>query len=409
MPAMSNARRIARDTMVLTSGGLVALGINFLGTVLITRAIGPDGRGVYAWLLTVAWIAIQLATLAPLAVVRTVEPQGGEHLPATLVFLSLAGTVATLPLLAYVALDGTMGPAVRPYLAAAWLAVPITAANLSLGTLVQIDGHARRILTVQIAPRLVQLAVILALVWGRRLDLEASVWLFPFTAAIEFCLAVTALRNRIRTLRPSLSLTRTIAGLLGAGWLASVALFALPRFGLLVLGATRSLGETGQYSVALSLQEVATVAPAALGGVLITHVMRHGAPGGRGQARAAAALLGGMAGACALAALLAPVVIPLVFGRAFAPAAETFRYLLVAVLLATVYQICQPMLYVRTARMPIAIPAVSALAGAAIVALLAVPALGTNGAILSNIVGFLILAASAAALARRTTAPPEPI
>jgi O-antigen/teichoic acid export membrane protein len=395
---MSNSR-IARDTALLTGGQLAGIVLTILPTILITRILGPDSRGVYAWVLTVAQFGIQLATLAPLPAVRTLAERGDPRLPATLVALALGGTLLTAPLLAYAWFEGAIGSLARPQLLAAWLAVPLTAASLSLVPLIQIRGRADQILTVQIGPRAVQFALAVGLAWSGRLDLAVAVWIFTTVAAVELGLILACLAGDIRDLRPSLALMREAASLLGAGWLAAISLFVLPRIGLVVLGATGALAVTGQYSVALTLQEVSTVAPAALGGVLVTHVLRHGAPGWRKGLRSLAPVLLPMAAAFAVAALLAPTIVTFIFGPAFAPAGDLFRILLVSVLLATVYQLCQPLLY-RHGR-GLAIPAFAGVGVATGVALLAVPPLGVTGAVLSNLLGFATLASLALVLLRR--------
>ncbi|MBV9076290.1 MAG: hypothetical protein JO048_02260 [Methylobacteriaceae bacterium] len=399
---MSNSRRIARDTALLTGGQLAGVALTIVPTVLITRTLGPDARGVYAWVLTVAGFGIQLATLAPLPAVRTLAERGDRRLPATLATLAWAGTLVTLPLLAYAWFDPAIGARFRPLLLAAWLAVPLTATSLSLSPLIQIRGVARQILTAQIAPRAAQFAIAVALFATGLLTLTTAIWIFPTIAAIELGLVLLVLGRGIGDFRPSPRLMRRAAALLGAGWVSAISLFILPRIGLVVLGTTGALATTGQYSVALTLQEVSMLAPAALGGVLVTHVLRHGSPGWRTGLKALAIVLVPMGAAFAGAGFAAPLIVQVIFGPAFLPAADLYRLLLISVFLGTVYQLCQPFLF-RDGR-HIAVPAAGGLAVAAVVAIVAIPTLGVIGAVLSNVLGFLSLMLIAIAVMPRRIA-----
>lgn len=398
---MSHVGRIARQTALLSTAQFLGLGIGLLGTVLVTRALGPEGRAVYAWLLTLVGIAIQLALVAPPAVVRAVAVAAPRRLPATLVLLCLAGAVLTVPLAVYVLLDRHIGPEARPYLALAWLAVPVTATTLALNTMVQIEGRPGRVLAVHVGPRILQVAMIAGTAAAGRLDLPAAMTIFVLTSLVELALVLVCLRGRVDGFVPSLPLVRDVLRLLGAGWVSSLAIFAVPRIGLVVLGSYAPLETTGRYSVALTLQEAALVAPIALGGVLITHVGRHGVFGRRTQERGGLSILAFSAATCALAGLIAPQFITLTFGEAFAPAAGPFRIILGSVVLATLYQLCQPFLYARRNAVAIAGPSIGACLATLAAALLAVPRLGLTGAILSNVVGFATLAGLAFLLARR--------
>src|SRR5207253_2521958 len=72
---MSVRARLARETLLLTGAQLAGLAVGFLATVSITRALGPEARGVYAWILTLAGLGVQAAALAPSQTVRIVAAQ----------------------------------------------------------------------------------------------------------------------------------------------------------------------------------------------------------------------------------------------------------------------------------------------------------------------------------------------
>jgi O-antigen/teichoic acid export membrane protein len=395
-------RPVAREAAILAAGSYAALGCSFAGTILVARALGPDGRGLYAWLLTLVFLAVQLAALAPVQAVRAIVAERGgvpAGLPSGLVLVGLGGSLLGLPVLAYAALDPALGAEAGPYLLPAFATVPLAAAAQALQGVLVASGRVVVFAAAQTVPRLLQFAAVLWLSARGALDLRHAIWLAPAAIGLELLFTAAAIGPRALAVRPRLAVLAPVARRLGEGWIAALALFLLPRIGLLALGATAGAASAGQYSVALTLQEVAGLAPAALGGVLVS---RAGVAAGSG--RAAAAVLAGAALVLLAGWWLAPLLVPLVFGASYAPAADLLRPLLAGTLLVTGFQLLQPALWRDGRRGAPAIPAVAAAATAALVAFLAVPRYGEAGAVASNLAGFAVLAVAASALVRTARA-----
>jgi O-antigen/teichoic acid export membrane protein len=217
-------------------------------------------------------------------------------------------------------------------------------------------------------------------------------------AVLQLTLLLALLGQPSRAFRPDPALMRRLAGMLGAGWLSALALFALPRIGFVLLGSHAPLEASGHYSVALTLIEIMSILPTAAGAALGTHFARQGLPTRGAQARAALTVVGAMTALCLVAALLGPILIRVVFGPAFAPAAGPFRALLPAVVLTAAYQVFQATLQVQRRPLAIALPPLAAVASTVPAAVLLVPALGIAGAVWSTILGCAVLALLAAYL-----------
>jgi O-antigen/teichoic acid export membrane protein len=392
-------RRLVAETLLLASAQIAALAVAFLATVLIARALGPEGRGVYAWLLTLVGIAVQVAALASHQTVRAIFPQVGEDraFVPMLMALSLFGTLLGLPLLIY-ALAELPAALDHRLVFAAWLAVPLTGAAVPLLALVQIGARPWPIFAAHVGSRAVILTVVAVLWAANVLDLATAVWINTGAAGLQLTILLVLLRARL-SLRSNLALARRVAGRVGAGWVAALALFALPRVSLVMLGSRGMLAEAGYYSVALALYELMIVLPVSASGVLTTHLAR--GPVARAGPRSALLLLGAMGALSLAAGVLAPVLIPLVFGVPFAPAVGPFQMVLGVVMLGTLYQFCQGALQARGRPLPILLPPLLGLVTALPVAWLAVPAHGASGAVISTLAGFAVLAAAALALLRR--------
>lgn len=400
---MAVRRRLVEQTLLLTFAQLLALAVGFVATIVITRVLGPEARGLYAWLLTLTAIAVQIAALASNQTVRGIagEFAGEPGLLATLVALSLIGTLLGLPLVAYAwaALPAGVDPSL---LAVAWAAVPLTAAAVSVIALVQIQERPWPILWAHLGPRLAALLGAAALWAAGRLDLATAIWLTTAVAVVQLVLLVALVPSR-RGYRPSLSLARRVARLLGAGWAASLALFVVPRAPLVILASSGMIADAGHYSVAIALFELMIVLPVSASGVLTSHLA--GAPAARPGVRSIGVLAGLMGAASIVAVVAAPVLVPLLFGAAFEPAVGVFQELLVAVMLATVYQFCQGVLQARGRSAHILGPPVLAMMTAVPIAAIAIPSLGLEGAVLGTVCGFAVLAGAAVWL---VFGPPRP-
>jgi O-antigen/teichoic acid export membrane protein len=387
---MAVRRRLVEQTLLLTFAQLLALAVGFVATIVIARALGPEGRGLYAWVLTLTAIAIQLAALASNQTVRAIAGEfGGEPgFVATLIALGFLGALLGFPLLAY-AWSGLPAGLDPTLLLVAWVSVPLTAAAVSIIALIHIQERRWPILCAHLGPRLALLLGVGTL-WGvGRLDLERAIWLNTVVAAVQLVLLVALVPGH-HGLRPRVGLVRRVARLLGAGWAGSVALFVIPRAPLVMLAGSGMVAEAGHYSVAIALFEIMIVLPVAASGVLISHLA--GAPGARPGWRGIGMLAALMAAVCLVALIVAPVLVPLLFGAAFRPAVGAFQALLIAVMLATLYQFCQGILQARGRSSQILGPPVLALMTAVPIAWVSIPSLGLQGAVLGTVCGFVLLA-----------------
>ena len=273
----------------------------------------------------------------------------------------------------------------------------MTGAAIPLIALVQIGSRPWPMLVAHVGARAAILVVVAALWAAGALDLAAAVWINAVLAALQLAILLVLLRARV-SLRPDLALARRIAARVGAGWIAALALFALPRVSLVMLGNRGELAETGYYSIAVALFELMSVVPVSASGVLTTHL----AGGARAGPRGALALLAAMGALSLAAGLSAPMLIPLVFGAPFAPAVGPFPGMLAAVMLTTLHQFCQGALQARGRPLPILVPPVLGVGTAFAVAWTAVPSQGAFGAVVGTVAGTGVLAAAAAVLMCRS-------
>ena len=217
-----------------------------------------------------------------------------------------------------------------------------------------------------------------------------------------------ALRSHRLTLAFDADLFRQGLDFAMRAYIALVLGYLLQRVGATALALYRDAREVGLYSVAAQIYDVLIIVPTSVGMVLFPALIRAEQDGWATTWRALFATMVIMTAGCAATALLARPVLPLVFGQAFAPAYPIVLALLpAAMLIAAVSVLSQ---YVVSRGFPWALVAVW-LAGLVVAAGLAPVLTREHGVVgaavaqgagsLAVLIGVAILAAAKVRRARR--------
>lgn len=388
-------RALGGEAATLTAAQFGSLFISFLATIIITRTLGPEARGAYAWVLTLQGIAVQVATIVTYTAVRKLaaeQPlsQSGS-LVGTILMLSALGSLLAVPLFLYGWFEPTVGIHYQTLLVIAFIGVPTSAAVVSVGAVVHMRHHPPTTLATLILPRVMLLALTWMFLLTHTLNIITATWLTPLIPTFALGYVLTCLPVSLRQCIPSLNLAKRLVGFIGISWVAGLTIFALPKIALLRLGQLATLADTGHYSIAATLMEVALILPFSAGSVLTSHFSRLRGSGPRARLMGTLAITGFMAVTCAIGALLAGFLIPLVFGGSFAPAVTPFRWLMLAVVLASLHQGLSSHLYTTGPTRAIWLPPLIACAATFAFAETLIPRLGTTGAAFSTIGGYAVL------------------
>lgn len=333
---MSTKRILTGEAFQLIANYVGGLLIGLIGTVLLTRALGPEDRGVYAWLLTLFTLGISIALLAQYNLVRKLGAERPESawppLIGPLVLLNLLGCILTIPLFIW-AFFQPLGQTHGPLLVLVMLGIPLmTVASVFSGFI-----HLRRQLWATLGSSyLFRLTItgLLVVAWAWHvLGLPLAVFLGTlFAGGLMVLVYYSWLGIPWQQWQWNFSILQGQGKFLGAGWLAGLAVFAAPKVPLLLLPHYVSLTDLGIFSLATTLLDIALLVPTAVTSVLISHFARSG-HSESGQRQAMWALLALTSAMAVFGYVTAPFLLPLVFGEAFADAAEPFRWLLLALLL----------------------------------------------------------------------------
>ncbi len=387
----------ALSLMVMSFGGML---VGLVASILITRALGPEARGVYAWVLTVYGIATQLAMLVPYNTMRQLgsanvkEIRGGEgpieknwpRLAGTWAVLVVVGWVISLPVLAW-ALTQPLGQTYGYLLWLVWAGMPAINLATGLNALVHLRRRTSDILVPTFLSRgIVTLQIVVAWAIGI-LTLPLAMAATPYLAVIVCLVIVGWLGIPVRRWQFDAALARRASRFIGATWVAALVTYMAPKVVMLVLPQYAGLAELGYYSIAATLLDVALMVPNAVTSVLISHFTRmESSP--RARLHTLLGLLVIVLGCAVFGVVTAPYLLPLVFGAGFIASVEPFRILLVALILQAPLAVYTGHLTARAHAWGLLLPPLASLLATTGAAFMLIPVYGMNGAAWAAVAGY---------------------
>lgn len=335
---------VTRAWALVTSAGVARLGLGFVASLLIARALGPADFGVYAVLAASVGIIGSLAEggLSEAAVLRISSVWPGEPVEAQTrgraffwLRLGFASVVVALGCLIATLISQTFLNGVDDGLLRwALLGIVATAGSGAISAMLQATGAFGRMSSLTLINTGLTAALALPLAILHRLDLlSALIVLGIGTSVATFAAGAAMLPSRWRLGVPAWSqLVAEARNLVHTGrwlWLASLFAMLTANAEVLLLNRWAALPLVGAYALALNLASKADVVNHSLYTVLLPGVAsldrreQRRAYLRRGLLRSGVIALGMLA----LIPFAEPVVV-LIYGGDFGPAAAFLRLLL---------------------------------------------------------------------------------
>lgn len=405
--ANETSRAFYANTLTVLGTRVIMLGAGLVAAVVLARALGPDGFGIYTAIFATITIVLHLADLGVRQAVT--YTMGQRHfrdqdivssLLAIAMLTSLVGVAATLavfatgPTLSYGV--GTLAPAIAsiPLLLIATYSQGVALAKGKIGAFNRMELTQRLVF-------LLALAILLLLAgWG-----PPGATISYFLGALAVALYSIRVLARVATPRPA-----WVAGvpkaLVSKGFAYAVALFLLDlnyRIDVILLERLASVESVGLYSAGVRLAELLWQIPAALGVVLFsdsaqsrerasavattTHVLRTTLP------------IVGLG--CVGMYVVAPWVLSSLFGETFAPAVRATRLLLPGIAAAVVFKVLYADL-AGSGRPRLAVPVFGAIATLNVALnFVLIPRMGIEGAAVASSASYVVGAVAFATMYAR--------
>ncbi len=408
------ASPFARKVAETFGARITVIAVGLVTSVLVARALGPEGRGLCAVAAAFGALGAQFGNLGLHASNTYVVARDRSRLPQVLGNSFVAsGATAGLAVVAWAVFAAwpAAAPVHGPLLALALATIPAGLAAMLVGNLLLGIGDVRAYNAMEVVSRVATTAVLTVLVLVG-LATPATLVGAGLVALVGSVVWGTA------RLRPHLGAPPTASGRLFLeqlryglrAYVGALLGFLVLRTDLFLVRYLLGVDAAGQYSVATAMAELLCVLPIVVGTLLFPHLSALPDPSHRRRtARRAAMVAGaGMTAVALVAAVAAGPVVRLLYGEPFAPAAPAFVALLPGVVALSINAVL--MNYFAAEGMPpvsIYGPAVGALAGAG-AGLVLVPRLGLVGGALGSSAAYATWLAASLLEVRRTRAGQRP-
>jgi O-antigen/teichoic acid export membrane protein len=331
-----NLKNILLQGLGYTSANLVGVVITFLVTVYITRLIGPEARGVYAWATGILAIAVQAGLFGIDTIFRfraaREEDMGALFNQGTTVALLVGGGLAGCMMLAVPFFP--YSTEAKGALVLAILPLPLCLGLSMFGAIFQGSRNIQALVATTIGQKIALAVALLVLT----LTPWLGVWGIMVATALGVCVAFA--QNMMYAVRqggafwkrrPRMDAVVAAWKLGMSSYAADVMTALLIRIPLLVSFGSFGAGVTGHLSIAVVLVDLMLMVPSALALVLAPHTVGSNLSAKQTNAqiwRFHILTMLALVVVAAVAWVCAPFAIVLVYGDAFQPSVEMFRLLL---------------------------------------------------------------------------------
>ena len=313
----------------------VLLVLSVITAVIVTRALGPQGRGLYATAVALSAIGIQVGNMGlhasnTWAVARDKSLLGALIANSLVASAVIGGAIVALSVLA-LALMPDLAPMDISLLALSLVSIPVGLAYLLLHDLLLGIGRIRAYNALEVGMRVAATAVLVGLVVSGLIAPWSAFSVVVLLTGIAGLIAFGLLSRSARaSLRPSRLLIMENARYGLKAYFSAMVAFLLLRVDVLIVQAMLGAEQTGFYSVAASLAENIYVVPMVIGGLLFARLSAMSNVDAQWRiARSAVVGIGlVMAIAVLVAAPLAAPIVELLFGVAFMPSVAPLIWLL---------------------------------------------------------------------------------
>lgn len=407
-PELKSVLLRATSTGVRVMGlRLSGYAVGFVASILIARALGPAGRGLYAYPVALLGIVMAFGHVGLEFAQIHLAGQGRDlrrmWANAT-VFSVVAGIVCWAGVAGILAVD----PRVADGLPLAWITIPMGLVPLLLMSLywvglLQLDGRLMGATWASwfgVALQAVAIAImfclhdltpfrVLLLQWLT----NGSAWLFLLLACYRA--GLVNLRVDQRLLRQSVAFGVKV-------YVAQVFLFLVLRVDQVLVGRYAGFRQLGLYALATTVAELLWLLTDPLAAAIIPHMVQAQVGDDRRLSFAMARLSLSISTIAAIAGwFLAPLVIPVVYGSGFAGATSALRLLLPGVV---AFAAARPLGAMQVKEGRVVLPSVLGLAALGLnvaLNLVLLPRMGIGGSSIASSICYAALALSYVAIARR--------
>ncbi len=369
---------------VASNGAGILLG--FVVSIILARELGPDGRGMVSWLISLHIIATAFTQFGTTNLNRRYaaeKPYAANHY-RLLTLLAVGGSsLLVLPLFYGFAHTNPIAETMPLALFIALLGVPLLAAADALAALLVGLHHARGYNIVILSQKLCNLLLIGGLFLIGGLTPFTAVLALMLAVVVKFAIAFYFLRHRNKgTLKGAIAQAKRHKTYMLINHISNLAQLLASHAVVLIMGVETTAEQVGYFAVAYAFIEAMATLSRMFSMYAVPNLVRLKTPQERRQFKAIATIMlcTLLLGAAGVFYLIAPWLVTLVFGEAFTPSISVFRTLLIGLVFFGSFQLFHSMITAMYQGWVILLPPVISAVTLIVTSLVLVPNQGAEGA-----------------------------
>jgi O-antigen/teichoic acid export membrane protein len=384
------------------------IGIGLATSVIVARALGPEGRGLYAVAATIGAIGVQFGNLGLHASNTYYVARDRTILPAlignTIVVSFVFGGVGILLSWIILALWPQLAPVHGLLLILSLIWVPFGLAYMLLQNLLIGIQNIRAYNKIEISTKILSVVLIGFIVFLKNVTVEEVFLAGLIALFISFLWASWRLLRIFPDLPiPSFALFKENIQYGIKAYLAAFFAFLILRVDLLMVKYILSAKEAGYYSIAVSMADMVFMLPLVIGTILFPKLSAMASNQEKWAFTRKVAVSVGwvMAVAVSIAALTSKEIVKTLFGTAFIPAVPAFLWLMPGIFMLSITSIFSS--YIASQYIPLVLVILYFLIAIINMVLnwLLLPILGIVGASISSSISYLLILIGILLIARR--------
>jgi O-antigen/teichoic acid export membrane protein len=251
---------------------ILVVGLGLANSIVVTRILGPDGRGLFAVANTIAAIGVQLANLGLHSSNTYHVSRDTKTLPLLIgnsLMVSICSGALALAAFVFFRERPELAPLGGPLLALALLAIPVGLANLLLQNLLIGTQQIHTYNVIDLGTRVLAVSLVAATAPLGQVSPQVIFALVLATVVLALAWAFSRLRAMLSS-PVAWSVGFLLKGLpygLRSYW-ASLFAFLVLKSDIVLVKYLRGSRETGYYAVAVGLADILLMFPTVVGTVL---------------------------------------------------------------------------------------------------------------------------------------------
>jgi O-antigen/teichoic acid export membrane protein len=266
-------KSIFSDTIYLVGARVAGLLLAVVGTILIARTLGPEGRGITIYLITLATLGMEVSRFGHDIVCRKVAATDTSKLHQSLKDSMTTSLLTGIPIMAVVLFIAFTHEElhVRPgAILLCTLLIPIGAISTSWCSALVGLGKVKIFSFIELAQKLVLPIGIVIIFTVSQISITRVALLTVVGYGISIVWAGYLLKPYLKNIFSNISVNKNLwKGLALWSWLINLGWLFAQKGVVLSLGYAATIEEVGIYSVASSLGEAVWMVPATVGSLIL--------------------------------------------------------------------------------------------------------------------------------------------